>query len=368
MLAANPGKTPISLLQEYGTRIGKTPGYDLLKAEGQAHQPNFTFRVTVGDISCTGAQQEGGEAQSSGGGPEAAQRGGHAGAHRPRGAQSPRLSSAPQPPPQHPPYPHPHPGAGGAEGLAPARVHGDAGVGAGASQGIHHDLPRGALRGDRQRHLQEAGETQRGRQDAGADSQRPHGAAGGQRGRGGRGPVLHGRPQVGGAAGPSARLHLGLPAQLGGREDRAAAESPAGTHGCGGLRPPAGALRGAELRHQLPRHRCAEPQRAAPVPGGAVDAAGHGVPRRGPLPRRRPLPGRPQRPPVPPHHGGGQVSPPPPPTDTRTDPQTDPLDTPTNTRTSGRMRGTHWWTPRPTHGHPDRHPAPLTHPVGTWTC
>ncbi|NXX55842.1 TRBP2 protein, partial [Scopus umbretta] len=49
-----PGKTPISLLQEYGTRIGKTPGYDLLKAEGQAHQPNFTFRVTVGDISCTG--------------------------------------------------------------------------------------------------------------------------------------------------------------------------------------------------------------------------------------------------------------------------------------------------------------------------
>lgn len=54
MLAANLGKTPISLLQEYGTRIGKTPVYDLLKAEGQAHQPNFTFRVTVGDTSCTG--------------------------------------------------------------------------------------------------------------------------------------------------------------------------------------------------------------------------------------------------------------------------------------------------------------------------
>ncbi|XP_066564483.1 RISC-loading complex subunit tarbp2 isoform X2 [Amia ocellicauda] len=54
MLALNPGKTPISLLQEYGTRIGKTPVYDLLKAEGQAHQPNFTFRVTVGDIGCTG--------------------------------------------------------------------------------------------------------------------------------------------------------------------------------------------------------------------------------------------------------------------------------------------------------------------------
>ncbi|NWV55813.1 TRBP2 protein, partial [Daphoenositta chrysoptera] len=55
MVAASPGKTPISLLQEYGTRLGRTPGYDLLKAEGQAHQPNFTFRVTLGDISCTGA-------------------------------------------------------------------------------------------------------------------------------------------------------------------------------------------------------------------------------------------------------------------------------------------------------------------------
>ncbi|KAM7422898.1 hypothetical protein PAMA_010774 [Pampus argenteus] len=54
MLAVNPGKTPISLLQEYGTRIGKTPVYDLLKAEGQAHQPNFTFRVSVGELSCTG--------------------------------------------------------------------------------------------------------------------------------------------------------------------------------------------------------------------------------------------------------------------------------------------------------------------------
>ncbi|RMB90327.1 hypothetical protein DUI87_33213 [Hirundo rustica rustica] len=48
MVAASPGKTPISLLQEYGTRLGRTPGYDLLKAEGQAHQPNFTFRVTLG--------------------------------------------------------------------------------------------------------------------------------------------------------------------------------------------------------------------------------------------------------------------------------------------------------------------------------
>ncbi|RMB90322.1 hypothetical protein DUI87_33208 [Hirundo rustica rustica] len=35
MVAASPGKTPISLLQEYGTRLGRTPGYDLLKARAQ---------------------------------------------------------------------------------------------------------------------------------------------------------------------------------------------------------------------------------------------------------------------------------------------------------------------------------------------
>ncbi|CAN0008845.1 unnamed protein product [Bubo scandiacus] len=103
MLAANPGKTPISLLQEYGTRIGKTPGYDLLKAEGQAHQPNFTFRVTVGDISCTGGgpSKKAAKHKAAEGGPEAAQRGGHAGAHHPPRSpallspQSPRLSWAP---------------------------------------------------------------------------------------------------------------------------------------------------------------------------------------------------------------------------------------------------------------------------------
>ncbi|NXA43567.1 TRBP2 protein, partial [Eudromia elegans] len=61
--APPPGKTPISLLQEYGTRIGRTPGYDLLKAEGQAHQPNFTFRVTVGHVSCTGDSGDSGGQQ-----------------------------------------------------------------------------------------------------------------------------------------------------------------------------------------------------------------------------------------------------------------------------------------------------------------
>ncbi|KAG9485863.1 hypothetical protein GDO78_008768 [Eleutherodactylus coqui] len=54
MLASSPRKTPISLLQEYGTRIGKTHMYDLLKAEGQAYQTNFTFHVSVGEINCTG--------------------------------------------------------------------------------------------------------------------------------------------------------------------------------------------------------------------------------------------------------------------------------------------------------------------------
>lgn len=53
---SQPRQGPISLLQEYGTRMRKAPVYDLLKAEGQAHQPNFTFRVTVGDTSCTGEE------------------------------------------------------------------------------------------------------------------------------------------------------------------------------------------------------------------------------------------------------------------------------------------------------------------------
>uniref|UniRef100_A0A2K6UV42 DRBM domain-containing protein n=1 Tax=Saimiri boliviensis boliviensis TaxID=39432 RepID=A0A2K6UV42_SAIBB len=47
LLAINPGKTQISLLQECETRIGKTAVYNILKAEGQAHQPNFTYWVTV---------------------------------------------------------------------------------------------------------------------------------------------------------------------------------------------------------------------------------------------------------------------------------------------------------------------------------
>ncbi|XP_041057427.1 interferon-inducible double-stranded RNA-dependent protein kinase activator A homolog A-like [Carcharodon carcharias] len=56
-IAARPGKTPISQLQEYCTKNGKTPQYELVKSEGQAHLPSFTFRATVGEVSCTGQGQ-----------------------------------------------------------------------------------------------------------------------------------------------------------------------------------------------------------------------------------------------------------------------------------------------------------------------
>ncbi|XP_028249394.1 interferon-inducible double-stranded RNA-dependent protein kinase activator A homolog isoform X2 [Parambassis ranga] len=48
------GKTPIQILQEYGTKSGNLPVYELEKAEGEAHQPSFIFSVTIGDICCTG--------------------------------------------------------------------------------------------------------------------------------------------------------------------------------------------------------------------------------------------------------------------------------------------------------------------------
>ncbi|CAB1346936.1 unnamed protein product [Coregonus sp. 'balchen'] len=49
-----PGKTPIQVLHEYGTKIGNPPVYVMEKAEGEAHQPSFIFNVTIGDMSCTG--------------------------------------------------------------------------------------------------------------------------------------------------------------------------------------------------------------------------------------------------------------------------------------------------------------------------
>lgn len=50
----SPGKTPIQILHEYGTKGGNLPVYVMEKAEGEAHQPSFVFSVTIGDVSCTG--------------------------------------------------------------------------------------------------------------------------------------------------------------------------------------------------------------------------------------------------------------------------------------------------------------------------
>ncbi|XP_023657458.1 interferon-inducible double-stranded RNA-dependent protein kinase activator A homolog [Paramormyrops kingsleyae] len=49
-----PGKTPIQILHEYGTKLGKIPVYVLEKEEGEAHQPTFVFNVTIGDVNCKG--------------------------------------------------------------------------------------------------------------------------------------------------------------------------------------------------------------------------------------------------------------------------------------------------------------------------
>ncbi|XP_030065799.1 interferon-inducible double-stranded RNA-dependent protein kinase activator A [Microcaecilia unicolor] len=57
MIAANPGKAPVQLLHEYGTKMGKIPAYDFEKAEGQEHIPIFISRVAVGDVICTGEGQ-----------------------------------------------------------------------------------------------------------------------------------------------------------------------------------------------------------------------------------------------------------------------------------------------------------------------
>ncbi|CAN9497729.1 unnamed protein product [Ophioblennius macclurei] len=51
---ASPGKTPIQILHEYGTKSGNLPVYVMEKTEGQAHQPCFVFSVTIGEVTCTG--------------------------------------------------------------------------------------------------------------------------------------------------------------------------------------------------------------------------------------------------------------------------------------------------------------------------
>lgn len=50
----SPGKTPIQILHEYGTKTGNLPVYVMEKAEGEAHQPSFIFSVKIGDVSCSG--------------------------------------------------------------------------------------------------------------------------------------------------------------------------------------------------------------------------------------------------------------------------------------------------------------------------
>ncbi|XP_015214429.1 interferon-inducible double-stranded RNA-dependent protein kinase activator A homolog [Lepisosteus oculatus] len=54
MVTGCPGKTPIQILHEYGTKTGKMPVYAMEKEEGDAHLPTFIFSVTVGCITCTG--------------------------------------------------------------------------------------------------------------------------------------------------------------------------------------------------------------------------------------------------------------------------------------------------------------------------
>ncbi|XP_036601725.1 interferon-inducible double-stranded RNA-dependent protein kinase activator A isoform X1 [Trichosurus vulpecula] len=54
MITAKPGKTPIQVLHEYGMKTNNVPVYEFERADGHANTPSFTFRVTVGDITCTG--------------------------------------------------------------------------------------------------------------------------------------------------------------------------------------------------------------------------------------------------------------------------------------------------------------------------
>lgn len=54
MVTAKPGKTPIQVLHEYGMKTKNIPVYECERSDVQIHVPTFTFRVTVGDITCTG--------------------------------------------------------------------------------------------------------------------------------------------------------------------------------------------------------------------------------------------------------------------------------------------------------------------------
>lgn len=54
MITAKPGKTPIQVLHEYGMKTKNIPVYECERSDVQIHVPTFTFKVTVGDITCTG--------------------------------------------------------------------------------------------------------------------------------------------------------------------------------------------------------------------------------------------------------------------------------------------------------------------------
>lgn len=54
MQIANPAKTPIQILHEYGTKHGSLPVYVMERAEGEAHQPSFVFSVRIEEVSCMG--------------------------------------------------------------------------------------------------------------------------------------------------------------------------------------------------------------------------------------------------------------------------------------------------------------------------
>ncbi|ELW63764.1 Interferon-inducible double stranded RNA-dependent protein kinase activator A [Tupaia chinensis] len=54
MITAKPGKTPIQVLHEYGMKTKNIPVYECERSDVQVQVPTFTFRVTVGDVTCTG--------------------------------------------------------------------------------------------------------------------------------------------------------------------------------------------------------------------------------------------------------------------------------------------------------------------------
>ena len=53
-MAIPAGKTPISYLQEYCTKRGLTPQYELLSHEGAVHDPTFIMQVSVADTTAEG--------------------------------------------------------------------------------------------------------------------------------------------------------------------------------------------------------------------------------------------------------------------------------------------------------------------------